>query len=170
MAERSYRILVADDVEEIRELLKEYYRRAGHKCEAVRDGIAAENMLSIYKFDLVIADLAMPKLNGHKLIQNILAKSNPPMVIAITGVADPRLVKDLLARGVDDFVMKPLVPSVFVAKTLAQLDRRAVIAAGGEGASPELLAKRIEGARTTLEQQLSSVTQSFQETIAALKQ
>lgn len=164
----SYRILVADDVEEIRELLKEYFRRNGHKCDTVRDGVAAENMLSVYKYDLVVTDLAMPKLNGHKLVQNILSKPNPPMIIAITGVADPRIVSDLIQRGVDDVIMKPLVPSVFVAKTLAMLEVRAPVG-DAAGSSPEQLAKRIAGARTALEDQLSRVTSSFQETIASLQ-
>jgi response regulator RpfG family c-di-GMP phosphodiesterase len=171
MGGQNYRILIVDDMEEIRDILQDAFKRAGYRCEIARDGIAATNLMSIYDFDLVITDLAMPKMNGHKLVQDILSKPMPPMVVVITGVADPRLVRDLILRGVDDIMQKPVSPVLLVAKCAAMLERRgAYLQAGGaEANSPEMVAKRLASARHSLEQQLSQVTNSFQATITQLQ-
>ena len=60
LMQEAIRVLVADDSDEIRELLEYWFRKSGLRCETARDGVAAENLMSIYKYDLVVTDLAMP--------------------------------------------------------------------------------------------------------------
>jgi len=92
------------------------------------------------------------------------------MIVVLTGVADARLVKDLIMRGVDDIMIKPISPHILVSKCVAMLDRRgAQVLAGADLSSPELVSRRISSVRQTLEQQLAQVTGSFQSTISALE-
>lgn len=169
----TYRILVADDSEDIRELLNRVFTRQGHKCDVARNGVAAKNLMGMYKYDALITDLAMPQMHGHQLIQEVLAGDNPPVIIVITGVAEPRLIADIISRGVDDIMIKPLSPVLFAAKVIALIDRRKNSAAptlGETDRSPEALAQQIQGARQSLEQQLSQMTRTFQTTISQLEQ
>src|SRR6476660_981095 len=50
----------------------------------------------------------MPHSNGHSLAVSLLAEPNPPTVVILTGLTEPKLARDLLARGVRDVVFKPV--------------------------------------------------------------
>src|SRR6476660_1436813 len=50
----------------------------------------------------------MPHSNGHSLAVSLLAEPNPPTVVMLTGLTEPKLARDLLARGVRDVVFKPV--------------------------------------------------------------
>ncbi|NUM54501.1 MAG: response regulator [Candidatus Hydrogenedentes bacterium] len=161
-----YRALVVDDDANVRELLRLSFEREGVRCEVAEDGIVAENQLRQRNFDVLVTDLRMPRKHGHQLITEVLAKHNRPMVIVITGVADPRIVGDLFARGVADVVSKPFDFPIFAVKVRAMLDRQTK---GIDMAQPHAgVAGQIDQASLALQAQLAQITESFNATISNL--
>jgi DNA-binding response OmpR family regulator len=105
-------------------------------CDAAVDGLEAQQMLESHQYDVVVTDLRMPHGHGHALAMALLAMSDRPAVVILTGVAEPRLVKDLIGWGVDCVEMKPVRFDLFAAKVKAIVDRR-------HGAHPDFVAPLI---------------------------
>src|SRR5262245_66696096 len=122
----SLRALVVDDEESIRMLAVAALTKEGFVCDMADDGQSAWQHITESRtpYDLVVTDLAMPRRNGHALAVDLLAMPERPLVTILTGVTDPRLTRDLIARGVDDFVIKPVKFAPFAAKMRALADRR----------------------------------------------
>ena len=127
MATERRRALVVDDEEPIRKLVAVALRKNGFECELAADGEQAGQLTAESTFDVVITDLKIPKKNGHALALELLRREDRPLVVVYTGVIEPRLAKDLLARGVDDIVFKPVDFSVLATKVTAMVERRASI-------------------------------------------
>jgi DNA-binding response OmpR family regulator len=124
MAAVIHRALVVDDEEPIRKLVAISLRKMGYQCELAGDGEQAARLSAQSKFDVVVTDLKMPNKNGHALALDLLQQEDRPLIVVYTGVIEPRLAKDLLARGVDDILYKPLDFGVLAAKVSALVDRR----------------------------------------------
>jgi DNA-binding response OmpR family regulator len=124
MAAVIHRALVVDDEEPIRKLVAISLRKMGYQCELAADGEEAARISAKSKFDVIVTDLKMPNKNGHALALDVLQREDRPLVVVYTGVIEPRLAKDLLARGVDDILYKPLDFGVLAAKVSALVERR----------------------------------------------
>ncbi|HTU25573.1 MAG TPA: response regulator [Pirellulales bacterium] len=125
MSENPLRVLVVDDEHALRMLMVRALSERGFECDAARDGEQALLLVSADHFDAVVTDLRMPTMNGHSLVVELLNRANPPVIVVLTGVTEPKLAKDLIARGVDDIIFKPIEPTVLAAKMRALVDRRA---------------------------------------------
>ncbi|MCX7012316.1 MAG: response regulator [Candidatus Sumerlaeota bacterium] len=101
------RVLVVDDEPDIRELLKDMLELEGHSVETAEDGLQAQQMLSDKRFDLVITDLQMPRVDGMQLIQSIRALDPDLPVIVMTAYPSMRSVIDVMKCGAVDFLPKP---------------------------------------------------------------
>jgi DNA-binding response OmpR family regulator len=124
MAAVTHRALVVDDEAPIRKLVAISLRKMGYQCELAADGEEAARLSAKSKFDVVVTDLKMPNKNGHALALDLLQQQERPLIVVYTGVIEPRLAKDLLARGVDDILYKPLDFGVLAAKVSALVERR----------------------------------------------
>lgn len=168
--ERAYRVLIVDDDAEDRNLISRALSREDFICETANDGIMAENMLKRKDYEVVISDLRMPRKHGHQLIAELLERPNPPLVIAVTGLVEPKLVTDLLERGVAEVIQKPLRYSVLGATVKSLLHRKKY---GEQSAQyPETsgaVAKTIRNTTDNLRSQLKEVTGTFQQTIDRLE-
>jgi HD-like signal output (HDOD) protein/FixJ family two-component response regulator len=133
-----YRALVVDDEPAVRRLAMCSLEREGFACEAASDGLAALELLERRLYDLVVTDLRMPNCHGHALAVRLLAKARRPVVAVLTGVAEPKLAKDLIARGVDEIVFKPVDFTLFSAKMRALLNRRAELAPVDAGSAAQV--------------------------------
>lgn len=121
----TYHALIVDDMKEMRALITKALTKAGLDCQDVGDVVSAMNaMRRGMRYDVVTVDLAMPGEHGHKLVTDILAQQNPPMVVVITGITDPRILGDLIRRGVADVIYKPFDIEYLGAKVAAMLDYR----------------------------------------------
>ena len=118
------RALVVDDEPGIRRLLAAALSKEGFQCELASDGDKAAHQVATSHFDLVVTDLAMPHRNGHSLVVELLAMADRPVVAVVTGVLEPRLARDMIARGIDDIVFKPLEFLPLAAKLRSLVDRR----------------------------------------------
>ena len=101
------RILIVDDEELDRVLERSILEDAGHELLFASDGQAALQLYREEEVDLVITDLAMPRINGLRLIRMLLEEDPDARVIAVSGVSPEQLptAEDLGARGT---LFKPL--------------------------------------------------------------
>jgi DNA-binding response OmpR family regulator len=121
-----YRALIVDDEVAMQRLGSHALRQQGFQCETASDGEQADEMLQRSHYDVVVTELALPKKNGHALILDLLKFKNPPVIVVYTSLIEPRLTKDLLMRGVDDILSKPVHSAFLAGKVRALVDRRAV--------------------------------------------
>jgi CheY-like chemotaxis protein len=149
--QRIYRALIVDDEESIRDAVSRAMAARSFWCETAADGYEALQKYRQSRHDLVVTDLRMPKMHGYALTLELLKDAQPPHIVVLTGVAEPMLVKDLLSRGVDDVVSKPIDARVLATKMSSiferQLWRDEMVAANRDyhaGAGHTLIAK-IEG-------------------------
>lgn len=109
------RILIVDDEDYVRSLLKDMLSGKGYALDIACDGASAFGLLRDGKFDLAIIDLTMPVMNGVQLVR--LIRQNPRMratkIMLCTGAEVPDDVNKAAAAGVDDYIIKP-----FDSKTL----------------------------------------------------
>jgi DNA-binding response OmpR family regulator len=124
MTKESYRALVVDDDRAVRHLTSLALAKEGFVCEAAVDGLHAKEILTAASYDVVVTDLRMPCLNGHALVVDLLKVTERPLIVILTGVFEPRLARDLIARGVDCVDFKPVRYDLFAAKVKAMTDRR----------------------------------------------
>ena len=96
------RALVVDDESGVRRVLIRALEQQGFQCDWAADGNAAEERAAHVQYDAVVTDLRMPYTNGHALAMHLVTLKPRPVVVVHTGVIEPKIVKDLLARGVDE--------------------------------------------------------------------
>ncbi|MBD5508595.1 MAG: response regulator transcription factor [Lachnospiraceae bacterium] len=125
----AYRILVADDEAEIRDVLRLYLEKEGYEVAEAADGAEAVRQIKSGTIDLAILDIMMPELNGYRVLQNIREENNLPvlMLSAKSSDSDKILGLDL---GADDYITKPFVPLEMVARVRSHLRRFYALGAG----------------------------------------
>lgn len=125
----AYRILIADDEAEIRDVLRLYLEKEGYEIIEAADGLEADTLLKKEKIDLAILDIMMPGLDGYRVLRNIREGNNLPVLIlsAKTSDSDKILGLDL---GADDYITKPFVPLEAVARVKSNLRRFYALGAG----------------------------------------
>lgn len=116
------KILIAEDDKDIVELLKLYLESSGFDVTCVYDGVSALEIFKDNVFDLIIADLMMPKLNGYELIKELRKTSNVPIIITSAKNMDSDKVLGL-DIGADAYITKPFNPLELVAYVKALLRR-----------------------------------------------
>lgn len=114
------RVLVADDEASIRELLSKTLALAEYDVETAPDGRAAVERLRVGHYDLLIADLKMPGLDGLTLIREAKRLKADLPVIIITGFSTESSAIEAVNLGVAGYLTKPFrVPQVLAAAARA---------------------------------------------------
>ena len=133
------RILLADDDVELSEMLTQYLAAEGFTVEAVNDGESALTKVKAGKFDLVILDVMMPRLNGLDVLRAIRTKSLIPVLMLTARGEDVDSIVGL-ELGADDYLSKPCNPRVLGARIRAILRRAedSVASGAGHGTPPIL--------------------------------
>jgi DNA-binding response OmpR family regulator len=119
------KILIAEDDEEIRELVLFKLRNAGFDAYGVGDGEQAVKMAETILPDLVVLDWMMPRMNG--LDACVALRSNPKFsalpIMLLTAKGQESDVERGFTAGVDDYVVKPFSPRELVHRIEALLTR-----------------------------------------------
>ncbi len=116
------RILVVDDEEKIREVIKEYACFSGYEVEEATDGMDAVNKCKENDFDIIIMDIMMPRLDGFSAIKEIKKfKDIPVIMLSARGEEYDKLFG--FEIGIDDYVVKPFSPKELMARVNAVLSR-----------------------------------------------
>lgn len=105
------RVLVVDDEESIRSLLRTMLTQAGYDVEEAEDGGQAVDILNSgdnpLMVDVIICDIRMPHINGTEAIAYFRAQYPSLPVIVLTGYHDEQLAYNLLRQGVVGYLQKP---------------------------------------------------------------
>ena len=102
-------ILVVDDDDRIRELIKEYLIEKNFTVSSASDAAKAKIKLSFFKYDLIVLDVMMPGQNGFELTKEIKKKNNTPIILLTAkGEVESRI--EGLELGADDYLGKPFEP------------------------------------------------------------
>jgi PAS domain S-box-containing protein len=104
----SFRLLLVDDDPEILNILRDMLRLKGHRVVATSDGEKALELMDAGKFDLVLTDLGMPVVSGWEIAKRAKEKNRKTPVVMITGWGAQYEDDDLVSRGVDLMLSKPL--------------------------------------------------------------
>lgn len=102
------RVMIVDDMADIRELLRDYLESEGYTVEAVGDARDALLRLSEFRPRVMLLDILMPGLSGISALEQIRASHPEVEVIMVTGVGDEEVAKRALALGAFDYVAKPI--------------------------------------------------------------
>lgn len=122
MTEVAPHLLIVDDDERIRELLKKFLMRHGFLVTSARDAAHARRILTGLDFDLIVLDVMMPGEDGMSLTRGIRESSTTPvMLLTARGDTEDRIMG--LEAGADDYLAKPFEPKELLLRINAILRR-----------------------------------------------
>jgi DNA-binding response OmpR family regulator len=133
--EASARILLVDDENAVQTLLGYPLRKDGYEVVAARDGREALDRFSEQRFDLVVLDIMLPKLDGIEVCRRLRSRSQVPIIMLTA--KDDEIDKVLgLEMGADDYITKPFSVREFRSRVRAALRRSEMAAMRGAGGEP----------------------------------
>ena len=109
MNNSAFHILVVDDDDKIKALVKEYLEENDFLVSTARDASEAKQKLEIVKFDIIILDIMMPGESGLSLTKEV-KKNNPTPIILLTAKGETEDRIEGLELGADDYLGKPFEP------------------------------------------------------------
>lgn len=149
----------------------------GLDCATATSANEAIARLTQPGIDVVIVDLSMPNPQGRPLALDLVKLTPRPLVVVQTDVIEPQLAQELIARGVDDVLVKPIDFGTLASKVRALVENRAAMRdiAGSEATpktvSPEAISAEVDESRVTmtaLNQKLGEVSRVLPISAAAL--
>lgn len=120
--DKTIKILVADDEEGIRDLIKEYASLENYEIIEAVDGLDALQKFQQHAIDLIILDIMMPKMEGWSVCREIRKTSRVP-IIMLTARGEEYDKLFGFELGVDDYVVKPFSPRELMARVKALIAR-----------------------------------------------
>ena len=125
-------VLVVDDADKIRAVVRKLLENAGHEVVEACNGRECLKVLYDAKPDLVLLDVSMPDMDGWEALERIRELTWVPILMVTARDAPKERVKGLRS-GADDYIIKPFEPD----ELLARIDNALRHAAAGEPAPPE---------------------------------
>lgn len=116
------KILIVDDEEKIREVIKEYCEAEKYICTEVDNGKAALEKLKKENYDLLVLDIMMPKMDGYEVLKELPKEYRIPTII-LSARAEEYDKLQGFELGIDDYLTKPFSPKELIARIKAILNR-----------------------------------------------
>lgn len=116
------KILIVDDEERIRKLLKLYLTKEGYVTHEAEDGLSAIEMILTEEFDLVLLDIMLPGMSGLEVVEKV-RKTNEIPILMITARGEENHRVEGLQVGADDYIVKPFSPREVMLRVAAILKR-----------------------------------------------
>jgi len=143
-------ILLVDDEDAIQKLLSFPLQKDGYRVVEARDGEAALRRFDEEKVDLVVLDLALPRLDGLEVCRRLRARSAVPIIMLTA--RDEEIDKVIgLEIGADDYITKPFSIREFRSRVRALLRRASLTPPTGDGEAIEVGPLRVDRARRRVE-------------------
>lgn len=125
------RVLIADDEKEIGDLLKKYLERELYTVDLAINGEEALFLFDQNKYNLIILDLMMPRVDGIEVCRRLRNKTNVPIIMLTA--KDQEIDKILgLSIGADDYITKPFSINEVVARVKSHLRRYLILGSDGD--------------------------------------
>lgn len=120
------RILIVDDEKDIRQLLYQALTQmGGYRVEMAKDGEEALQKIASSKFDLVLTDMRMPKMDGLQLVNELSQKRPEIATVVMSGHGSIDVALEAVRRGASDFLSKPFnLPEIIVRLNKAMEERQ----------------------------------------------
>ena len=121
------RILAVEDSDNIRRLIAYNLQRAGYEVLQAANGKEAVRILQKTVPDLILLDIRMPEMNGFQLLELMrkYPKAAAIPVMMLSALSQPENIDRALSLGVVDYIVKPLDPTVLIAKVREALAHKA---------------------------------------------
>ena len=116
------KVLIVDDEQDIRELIRFYINKEGYEVIEAKDGEEALEIFESEYIDLCIIDVMMPKMDGFELVENIKEIKDVPCIM-LTAKGESKDKLRGFSVGVDDYVVKPFDPNELMARVKAVMRR-----------------------------------------------
>ncbi|MGV3722760.1 MAG: hybrid sensor histidine kinase/response regulator [Actinomycetota bacterium] len=119
-------VLVVDDMSTLRFMLSQHVKQLGHRVTGAANGREALERLRAQSFDLVLLDVLMPEMDGHAVLEEMQADPNLRNipVIVVSGVDELESVVRCIERGAEDYLHKPVNPTLLRARISASLEKK----------------------------------------------
>ena len=122
-----YNVLIVDDEDRIRDIIKEYLDFEGYTYDEASNGMEAIDKIKENEYSVVILDIMMPKVDGFTVVREVRKFSDVPVImLSARGEEYDKLFG--FEMGVDDYITKPFSPNELVARVKAILKRSGAIA------------------------------------------
>jgi two-component system, OmpR family, response regulator ResD len=122
-----YTILIVDDEDRIRRLLRMYLEREGYRIDEAKNGEEALEKAFAYNYDLILLDLMLPGMDGVAVCSELRKKKATPVIMLTARGEEMNRVEGFEA-GTDDYVVKPFSPRELVHRVKAVLRRASATA------------------------------------------
>jgi DNA-binding response OmpR family regulator len=122
-AEAKYTVLVVDDDQRLRHLVEVVLQNHGFKVEFAEDGDALLPMVRRHRPDVVLLDLKMARMSGIEALQGLRSAGEDLGVIILSAAGEEALILAAFEAGADDYVTKPFMIRVLLARLRAVLKR-----------------------------------------------
>jgi len=108
------KVLIVDDEEDIRFLIRTLLSKEGYEVEEAGDGVTALEMLSSGRFDLMVLDIMMPKMDGYEVMREIQQRGMALPVVMLTAKVDDDSVWEGYKQGATLYITKPFENKMLV--------------------------------------------------------
>ncbi len=122
------RILVVDDEQAVRDMLRKTLKAEGFAVDTAEDGEHGSYLARSNDYDLIVLDNRMPKKTGIEVVKDIRADGKQTPILVLSVLSDARQKIDLLNIGADDYLVKPYSFEELIARIHALLRRPVGIA------------------------------------------
>lgn len=102
------KILIIDDEKSIRKTLREILEYEKYQVDEASDGVEGIGMLQKEKYDIVLCDIKMPKMDGIEVLDKVMQLSSDMPVVMISGHGNIETAVEAVKKGAFDFIAKPL--------------------------------------------------------------
>jgi DNA-binding response OmpR family regulator len=123
------KILIIEDDLGIAEIQRDYLQMEGYSVTIVTDGLSGIQAGQTGEYSLILLDLMLPGVDGFQVCAQLRAKVDIPILMVTARLEDSDKIRGL-GLGADDYIEKPFVPSVLVARVKAHLARYARLKGG----------------------------------------
>ena len=140
------KILVIDDDARLREHYIEILRLEGYEVIEARNGREGVDRARKEPPDLVLCDITMPEMNGHRVLETLRGESRTAHVpfVFLTGWNEREDIRTGMNLGADDYLTKPVVPEELVTTIRARLRRAELAGGSGKKSSGEATPDQLE--------------------------
>ncbi len=114
MAQRKKKILVVDDEENLRHMMRIILGQEGYAVSEAGSGVQALDIVEREDIDLVLCDIRMPEMDGMTFLERVTAGRNPPIVIMMSAYGTIQTAVSAMKLGAYDYISKPFQPDEVV--------------------------------------------------------
>lgn len=119
-------VLIVDDIEHNRNILKDWVEILGHEYEEADNGRVALEKIKVKKTDLILLDIMMPVMDGLTMLKHLKSSKETKdiPVLIISSDSEIGTIVDCVNAGADDYLVKPFVPEILRARISSALEKK----------------------------------------------